>query len=640
MPERNPGAKKPVRTSRSPPPITPSRGGGRSTANLAPPLARKPNWRKWRQMLTTEVWKAVALSLDIEPGEMPGLDFHPIDGDPFDDCPREYRDRLDIACDHVRNGKLECTSRASSVPQSSVRLTDFVSWAHLLGWALPSLFPIADTTLAPRKVAAVRQGALDCLSYPEAIKTAGKVLFGFEWVGPPSAHENVVQKLGPAHPDWSGMVHREQLRNAQSSEVDAWLYKRGLIEESKSVARFVRGERLRKALADELDIPASTDGATMDTEPYWTLAETVLWILTRDASRVAAVPRPAVDDGLPHDSAVMEELLKLAPEMPDLASESQIAHPDQWEELPNGVGFLAQGEIFEDLARRVRAGEVKARGQRPGLNDSEGEPIAPSRWDTLVFQSMPDGLCGVLSKTTLWVRVQFRRSEVTAWWPPKGELAPRPRQGTFSFGEIADEVARLNAGSTREAVLTRLEKSFEEGEFERDGESAVLFEGPVGQWWPRSREFLTTARDMPGYERLHRVAFRLSNNIIREWCERWEYRLPLGFIEATGNTLGVAAEPLAVGDQPAPKPTRALPRQAPQTEIEVAITAAYDAAARANAKPPNIKELAAAVKPLLASKGYQASGNQIQKLAAAPQHAQRRRKPGKTVASELIRRRP
>jgi hypothetical protein len=61
---------------------------------------------------------------------------------------------------------------------------------------------------------------------------------------------------------------------------------------------------------------------------------------------------------------------------------------------------------------------------------------------------------------------------------------------------------------------------------------------------------------------------------------------------------------------------------------------AYDAAEAAGMKPPNIKELPAAVQPFLQQKGFSASGRRIRELGDAEEFKKRRRPPGKTVASE------
>lgn len=80
--------------------------------------------------------------------------------------------------------------------------------------------------------------------------------------------------------------------------------------------------------------------------------------------------------------------------------------------------------------------------------------------------------------------------------------------------------------------------------------------------------------------------------------------------------------------------TIVLLKQAPRATVEEAIKAAYDVADAAGGKPPNIKELPAAVQPLLEQRGYGASAQFIQELGNAPAFKVRRRSPGKTVSSE------
>jgi hypothetical protein len=75
-------------------------------------------------------------------------------------------------------------------------------------------------------------------------------------------------------------------------------------------------------------------------------------------------------------------------------------------------------------------------------------------------------------------------------------------------------------------------------------------------------------------------------------------------------------------------------KPAPKQEISAAIKAAYDDADAAGRKPPNIKELPAAVLPRLEKNGYRASGRSIQEVGEAQEFKRRRRQPGKTISSE------
>ena len=99
------------------------------------------DWDKWAYMLRSELWQAVALSLNIEPYALPGLDFRPIIGGPFDCCPKEFRRRLEIACNHIEGGRLRFAAPAGRLPYYTVDLSEFAAWAQSLGWGLPDPFP-------------------------------------------------------------------------------------------------------------------------------------------------------------------------------------------------------------------------------------------------------------------------------------------------------------------------------------------------------------------------------------------------------------------------------------------------------------------------------------------------------------------
>jgi len=88
----------------------------------------------------------------------------------------------------------------------------------------------------------------------------------------------------------------------------------------------------------------------------------------------------------------------------------------------------------------------------------------------------------------------------------------------------------------------------------------------------------------------------------------------------------------ASGDENQPRRSQVKLRPAPDRIVIEAIRRAYDAAEAARSKPPNIKELPAAVQPFL--QGFYASGRRIQQLGDAEEFERRRRRPGKTVASE------
>ena len=95
-------------------------------------------------MIAVPLWNAVALSLNAEPDTLPGLDYRTANGGPFGNCPKEFRDRLQLASNHLEYGRLECFSRANDARYSDVTLEVFGDWARALEWLLPDEFPAAQ----------------------------------------------------------------------------------------------------------------------------------------------------------------------------------------------------------------------------------------------------------------------------------------------------------------------------------------------------------------------------------------------------------------------------------------------------------------------------------------------------------------
>ena len=71
---------------------------------------------------------------------------------------------------------------------------------------------------------------------------------------------------------------------------------------------------------------------------------------------------------------------------------------------------------------------------------------------------------------------------------------------------------------------------------------------------------------------------------------------------------------------------RNFSKPATEGKIHRAIGEAYDAAAGAGEKPPNLREITAPVQAILRKVGYEASGKQIQALAGHARHGGRRRR--------------
>ena len=93
--------------------------------NIPKPIG--PNWRKWSNMPTVELWEAIALTLNIEPT------YNPQGTRP------DFDERMEIALQHLqKNGTLQVVERNPMLRCSLVRLIDVAS---CFPWEPPPEFP-------------------------------------------------------------------------------------------------------------------------------------------------------------------------------------------------------------------------------------------------------------------------------------------------------------------------------------------------------------------------------------------------------------------------------------------------------------------------------------------------------------------
>ncbi|MEI6195784.1 MAG: hypothetical protein WCS42_15800 [Verrucomicrobiota bacterium] len=129
--------------SAAPPPLERIRGGGGVSIRPKQREGAAADWQTWGDMIQAQVWEAVALSLDLEPEKLPGLDWRAIDGNIFGDCPEEFRRRLKIACNAVDSLALPTESGDYQARSRVVSLAKFARWTTTLNrpWTLPAEFP-------------------------------------------------------------------------------------------------------------------------------------------------------------------------------------------------------------------------------------------------------------------------------------------------------------------------------------------------------------------------------------------------------------------------------------------------------------------------------------------------------------------
>lgn len=127
---------KPAKVSRAPAPITPlpDRPVVLPEAGPIPP----PKWGKWRHMQDVELWEAVALSVNLEPAELPVyLGAYDAFGDnPFRICPSEFQERLQMANSNCGTS-FPCKPAHPLRARSLVNLPTFGSWAASVWDDLP-----------------------------------------------------------------------------------------------------------------------------------------------------------------------------------------------------------------------------------------------------------------------------------------------------------------------------------------------------------------------------------------------------------------------------------------------------------------------------------------------------------------------
>jgi hypothetical protein len=204
----------------------------------------------------------------------------------------------------------------------------------------------------------------------------------------------------------------------------------------------------------------------------------------------------------------------------------------------------------------------------------------------------------------------------------------------INFAEIAEWCSELSGSvvpdeRARASAYEKLQRDLLEGDFEENGRSRVHYLHPWTVKARMTREWLQEMISMSSPTTIRTEYLDhcwLPRKLFQRWLAKHELSACPQRFEPKVET---PSEPVSSwqADSPGLKP-------APHKEIRAAIKAAYDAADAAGRKPPNIKELPAAVLPRLVEKGYHASGRLIQQVGDAQEFRLRRRRPGKTISSE------
>lgn len=100
---------------------------------------RKPNWRKWNLIDDTEVWKVIALSLDIDPDKIKSEHTDWMAGGAYvNHESSEFQDRLDVVGANYK--KIDATPQVLSmngIAYCHMNIPKFAQWAISVNWEMP-----------------------------------------------------------------------------------------------------------------------------------------------------------------------------------------------------------------------------------------------------------------------------------------------------------------------------------------------------------------------------------------------------------------------------------------------------------------------------------------------------------------------
>jgi hypothetical protein len=171
--------------------------------------------------------------------------------------------------------------------------------------------------------------------------------------------------------------------------------------------------------------------ADRNQKTYWDLLETLRWILTRDAERVAAMWD--VDE----DQRIAVVMFDVNPELdPRLLLTFQSANPAADREAAgpqggtersglDGVTAMAHDKALDDLAKRVHSRRVRMTAVRCDGSSDEQIPVPLAELNDLRFRLMPGhpvaslGLWSRSRKRMSWRSPQFLRADVISAWPAR-----------------------------------------------------------------------------------------------------------------------------------------------------------------------------------------------------------------------------
>lgn len=103
--------------------------------------ARRPDWDVWKHHLSARAYEMVALSLNINPENIPGVSTGMFGDLIIGRAPKEFQSRIKIAINHIESDNLKTKNIVPSIPHRTIEMSVFYNWAQKLEWVLPEEFP-------------------------------------------------------------------------------------------------------------------------------------------------------------------------------------------------------------------------------------------------------------------------------------------------------------------------------------------------------------------------------------------------------------------------------------------------------------------------------------------------------------------
>ena len=100
---------------------------------------RTPNWNKWKLIPNAEMWRLIALSLDIEPSKVKIEPNSWMVGSKVFEESQEFKDRIDVLQANAgRQGLLKLEAININSPlDCKIQIANFAKWAISVEWIIP-----------------------------------------------------------------------------------------------------------------------------------------------------------------------------------------------------------------------------------------------------------------------------------------------------------------------------------------------------------------------------------------------------------------------------------------------------------------------------------------------------------------------